>query len=323
VLFVDRAGAGGEQRALDGLLRPFAIEYALVDGQGASPELLARVRSSRFLLNVMGYLDDPAVLGEARRRVFLDIDPGFPQMWFELRLADVLAGHDAYVTVAENVGRDDCRIPTCGLEWLTTRQPVVLDHWPRTAVDGRTFATIGAWRGLFGPVEYEGVTYGPRVHEFRKFLDLPSRTNWEFIAALDIDANEERDLERLNANGWTLVDPFDATGSPDRYRRFVQAAGAEFGVAKSMYVETQGGWFSDRTACFLASGKPVLIQDTGLQQLYPVGEGLLTFRRLEEAEEGVVSIVDRYSEHARAARAVAEKHFDSDRVLARLVDLLQ
>jgi hypothetical protein len=288
-----------------------------------SAELRARFRKARFVLNVMGFLDDPALLGNARRRVFLDIDPGFPQMWHELGLADVLAGHDTFVTLAENIGGATCRIPTGGRRWIATKQPVVLEQWPSTPVDSRVFATIGAWRGLFGPVEYKGSTFGPRVHEFRKFFDLPLRTDQAFVAALDIDPAEQRDLAQLRVNGWSLVDPAEATGTPGRYRRFVQSAGAEFGVAKGMYVKTRGGWFSDRTACFLASGKPVLVQDTGLGRLYPVGEGLLTFRRIEEAEAGVASIVNGYAAHARAARAVAEEYFDSDRVLARLVDLVQ
>jgi hypothetical protein len=288
----------------------------------AREEVLRRARGSTFLLNVMGYLDDEEILAAVPRRVFLDIDPGFGQMWRELGLADPFRGHDDFVTIGENIGRPGCSIPTCDLDWITTRPPVVLEHWPRGKGSDGSFTSVVTWRGDFDSVEYGGKTYGLRAHEFRKYLQLPGRSGRRFELALDIHADESRDLALLEENGWHLVDPVRAAGDPDRYRAYVAGSLGELMVAKGMYVETHGGWFSDRSACYLACGGPVLAQDTGIDDLYPVGEGLLTFRTLEQALTGVESICADYNGHSSAARAIAEEYFDSDKVLTRLLGAL-
>ena len=315
-------------RYLAALMDEFGLEEAwslVLDGgrhAGAPRErVLAHVRESDFLLNVMGFLADDEILAAARRRVFLDTDPGFGQMWRELDLADVFAGHDAHVTVGERIGRADCAVPTCGLRWVTTPQPVVLAEWPALpALAGRGFTSVASWRGAYGPVDYRGRRYGLRVHEFRKFADLPRRSGADFELALDIHPDEQADLCLLGDGGWSLVDPAQVAPSPAAYRRYIQDSRAEFMVAKGMYVESRSGWFSERSICYLASGRPVLAQDTGLGELYPVGEGLLTFTTLDEAAAGVEDISARYRCHAEAARALAEERFDSDKVLTRLVE---
>ena len=288
----------------------------------ARDELLRRLGEAEFIINVSGYLDDEELLGAARRRVYLDIDPGFAQMWRELGQHDAFTGHDAFVTIGENIGRPDCLIPTCGLDWITTRQPVVLDLWPAQHGGGQAFTSIAAWRGPFAPVQYEGATYGLRVHEFRKFAELPHQTGEDFELALDIHEAETSDLELLRRTGWRIVPPERVAGDPISYREYIGRSRAEFMVAKNMYVETRGGWFSDRSACYLASGKPVLAQDTGIARLYPVGEGLLTFSTLEGAARGVEAITSDYARHSRAARALAEEFFDSDKVLTTLLEKL-
>jgi hypothetical protein len=288
----------------------------------ARREVLRLSREAELLINVGGYLDDEGVLAAARRRVYLDIDPGFAQMWNELGLHDAFAGHDDFVTVGENVGDPGCRIPTCDLHWITTRQPVVLERWPTQNGGARTFTSVGAWRGSLGPVEHGGHTYGLRVHEFRKFAELPQMTGQEFELALDIHPAETNDLDLLRRTGWRLVAPAAVAGNPADYQRYIGHSGAEFMVAKSMYVETRGGWFSDRSACYLASGKPVLAQDTGLASIYMGGAGLLTFSTLEEAASGVEAIAGDYPRHARAARDLAVELFDSDKVLTTLLDKL-
>ncbi|MBI2821058.1 MAG: hypothetical protein HYX74_02425 [Acidobacteria bacterium] len=289
----------------------------------ARDEVLDRVRNSAFLLNVMGFLTDEEVLGCAPRRVFLDIDPGFGQMWRELGLADLFAGHDTCVTIGENIGRPGCTIPTCRLQWIATPQPVVLDHWkPYPAVGDRWFTSVATWRGTYGPIHYSGKTYGLRVHEFRKFVLVPRLSGLPFQMALDIDPAEVGDLALLAGNGWELQDPGSVAGDPWAYRSYIRDSRAEFAVAKNLYVETQSGWLSDRSICYLASGKPVLVQDTGIQGSYPTGEGLLLFSTLEEALAGVDDIAHDYARHARAARALAEEYFDSDKVLSRLVHKL-
>jgi hypothetical protein len=304
-------------------------DFALMLNRGerflglSRPEVLERTRSSAFLLNVMGFLTDEEILDQAPRRVFLDIDPGFGQMWYDLGLADMFRGHDDFVTIGENIGAPTCGIPTCGLEWITTPQPVILEHWrPCNEITSQWFTSVASWRGPYGPLEYRGELYGLRVHEFRKFASLPRLSTRRFQLALDIHPAEADDLALLEANGWSLVDPRAAAGDPWSYRAYIQNSKAEYMVAKNMYVQTNSGWFSDRSICYLASGKPVLAQDTGLQGLYPTGEGLITFTTLEEALAGVEELLGHYVRHAHAARALAEEHFDSDKVLSRILDEL-
>ena len=280
---------------------------------------------AQMILNVNGFVDDPGVLERVGLRAYLDIDPGFGQMWRALDLHDMFAGHDAYVTIGERIGADDCTVPTCGLDWITTPQPVLLDEWveqPAPASDSR-FTSVASWRGPFAPIEYEGVTYGLRVHEFRRFATLPGRSAEEFEVALDIHEAETADLELLDANGWRLADPAIVAGDPWAYRDYVRSSKAELMVAKGMYVKSRSGWVSDRSICYLASGRPVVAQETGFSELYPTGSGLLSFDDLESAAAAVEEVAADYPRHAAAARALAAEHFDSDRVLRRLLDALQ
>ena len=286
-------------------------------------QVLKKTSQSALLLNVMGFLRDPEILSSAPRRVFLDIDPGFGQMWQESGLCTAFSGHHDYVTIGENIGRPACGIPTCGLKWITTRQPVDLSRWPCvSAANDTLFTTVASWRGSYGPVRFQGKTYGLRVHEFRKFVALPSRTGQQFEAALDIHPADAADRATLESNGWRLVDPRITTGDPWKYRSYVGGSRAEFTAAKNMYVETRSGWFSDRSICYLASGKPVLVQDTGLSQLYPTGKGLLTFGSAEEAVCRAKELASDYAAHSNAARRIAAEYFDSNKVLSRLLQKL-
>jgi hypothetical protein len=300
--------------------------YAVICDRGerflgaARRQVLERTGRSVLLLNVMGFLAEAEILAAAPRRVFLDIDPGFGQMWREQGLADPFRGHDQFVTIGQNIGRPDCGIPTCGLTWITTPQPVVLEQWPVTpADDAERFTSIASWRGAYAPVEYQGRTYGLRAHELRRFAALPRLSGRRFELALDIHPADAKDRALLGDNGWVLIDPKAVAGDPWAYRRYVQGSGAELTVAKNMYVQTNSGWFSDRSICYLASGKPVLAQDTGLAGHYPIGEGLLTFTTLDEAVLAVEELARDPGRHARAARALAEEYFESDRVLSRLL----
>jgi hypothetical protein len=272
-----------------------------------------------LLLDIMGFIPPESV--QPTLSVFVDIDPGYPQIWRELGLADLLRGHDRFVTIGENIGRPDCRMPDCGLDWITTPPPVVLDEWPATPA-GRAFTSVCTWRNPYGTVDWDGSTCGSRVHEFRQFLELPRLVDAEFELALDIHSAEVEDLRALEANGWRLADPAAVAGTPNRYRSYIQASRAEFSVAQGMYVTTQNGWLSDRSLCYLASGKPVLAQDTGFSRNYPVGEGLIAFSTLEEAAAGVDTIERDYDRHSRAARELAEEYFDADKVLSRLLTRL-
>jgi hypothetical protein len=290
------------------------------DGLGRS-EVLRRLERCQFLLNVMGYLDDPELLSAAPRRVFLDIDPGFGQMWRQLGWADVLSNHEAFVTVGSNVGEKDCAVPTCGLNWIRTAPPVVLDHWPAQKLHDSAFTSVASWRGPFDPIEFDGQKYGVRAHEFRKFLSLPRRCAGRFRIAMDIDPADAADICALKENGWTLDDPRLAE-STQSYRSYVQESLGELSIAKGLYVQTRSGWFSDRSACYLASGKPVVAQDTGWSEHYPSGQGLIGFTTIDEAARAVEQVLANYDRHSRAARDLAQSCFDSDKVLSRLLEAL-
>jgi hypothetical protein len=300
---------------------------ALDDGTHAG---LPRGRALRWigeadlLLNLMGFCTDPEVLDRARLRVFLDTDPGFGQMWRELGLADVFAGHDRHVTIGERIGAADCTIPVCGIDWVTTPQPVVLSAWPRTEPPHGPprFPSVASWRGAYGPVDLDGRRYGLRVHQFRRFAELPGRTACRLEVALDIDRADGGDARTLERAGWTLVDPAAVAATPSSYRRYVQGSSAELVVAKGMYVDTRGGWISERSLCYLASGRPVLAQATGFEELYPVGRGLLAFSTLVVAVAGIEAVAADHRGQSAAAYEVAREHFGSDRVLGTLLDRL-
>jgi hypothetical protein len=271
-------------------------------------ELRECIAAAPFLLNVMGFLGEPDLLDAAEMRVFLDVDPGFTQIWQELGQADLLGGHDRFVTVAGNLGSEECDIPTCGVEWLTVRPPVVLDRWPAEPTGSRTFSAIGSLRGPYGPVELDGRVLGLRVHELRRFAELPSRSGADFRFALDAHPADSADLELLRSNGWEVVDPRGVAASPPAYADFIRSSGAEIGIAKNVYVATNSGWLSDRSACFLACGRPVLCQDTGFRRAFPGRHGLVAFTTIDEAVDG-----------ATAARQIAEDMFDARKVLGGLL----
>jgi hypothetical protein len=312
---MERAGLGDRWALLyDGGARSLGMD------RGA---LAQAADTAELMLNVNGFVDHPDVMDRVRLRAYLDIDPGFGQMWRALDLHDMFAGHDAFVTIGERIGRADCTVPTCGLDWITTPQPVVLEHWPVSdpRPDGR-FTSVASWRGPFAPIEYEGVTYGLRVHEFRRFAELPRRAAETFEVALDIHEAETSDLELLRSNDWLLADPSIEAADPWAYRDYVRGSKAELGIAKGMYVKSRGGWFSDRSICYLASGRPVVAQETGFSELYPTGAGLISFEDLDGAAAAVEQVAREYPRHAAAAREVAQEHFDSDRVLQRLLQRL-
>jgi hypothetical protein len=285
-------------------------------------ELLDIAEAADLLVNITGHLTLEPLMSRLRRKAYLDLDPGFTQFWHASGGAGArLDGHDFYFTVGENIGTRSCPIPTGGIPWRPTRQPVVLDHWPVSWEGDRSrFTTVATWRGPYGPISYDGKTFGLKVHEFRKFIELPERVPQTFEIALDIHPAEEKDLDLLDRHGWRLVDPKATVPDPDAFRRYVQGSGAEFSVAQGVYVETGSGWFSDRTVRYLASGKPALVQDTGFGRNYPVDEGLVAFRTPGEAVAGAGRIGRDYDKHCRAARALAEEYFDSDRVLGRFVE---
>jgi hypothetical protein len=276
-----------------------------------------------LLVNISGHLTHDELLAGPRTRVYVDLDPGFTQAWHaDDRVSFAIGEHDHYVTVGLNIGTPACPIPDCGLRWVPTLPPVVLDEWPLRPAPGgpMRFTTVATWRSPYGPLAIDGRMLDLKHHQFRRLIDLPGRVEGAaFELALDIHPGDSADLDALSAHGWEIVDPRSAAGSPGRFRDYLLSSGAEFSVAQGVYAETGSGWFSDRTAAYLSCGRPALVQDTGIGGRLPVGEGLLAFSSLEQAAAGAREIVAGYDAHRAAARAFAEEHLDSDRVLGGLL----
>jgi hypothetical protein len=313
---------------LEALAARFGLdEVALLgaDGEcGPTPRerLGERARDADLLLNVSGMLADPDLLEPIPVRAYLDLDPFFNQMW-HLQGAEMrFDAHTHFVTIAAGIGTPGSEVPTLGLPWIETLPPVVLEEWP-VADEAPTlpFTSVGHWRS-YGPIVHEGQRYGLRAHSLRELVELPERSRAEFALALGIHPGDGEDIAALEAHGWRLLDPAAVADTPDRYRELVRASQAEIAVAKEGYVRSRSGWFSDRSACYLASGRPVVAQDTGFGRALPVGEGLLSFATVAEAAAAVEDVLARPREHARAARTIAEELLDSDRVLGGLLERL-
>jgi hypothetical protein len=273
------------------------------------------------LINISGLLTDEALLGAAPTRVYLDLDPAFNQLWHCVEGVDRhFEGHTHFVTIGQGLGQPDCDIPVCDRTWITTWQPVLLSEWPVAAtLTYDALTTVGNWRA-YGSVHYQGVLYGQKAHAMRPFFPLPRRTSEKFLLALAIHPDESRDLQALEENGWTLYDPAQVAATPWDYQAFVQGSKAEFGIAKSGYVHSRSGWFSDRSVCYLASGRPVLAQETGFSRHLPVGEGLFSFVTIDDALAAIETLNADYDRQRRSARALAEAYFDSRTVLPKLLD---
>jgi hypothetical protein len=266
-------------------------------------------------------LVDPALTEPIPVRVYLDLDPGFNQLWYAAEGINVgFDGHTHFATIGLGLGAAGCVIPTCGRTWIATPQPVVLSEWPAAQpVTHDAFTTVANWRA-YGSVTHHGVFYGQKAHAWRGFMALPGKTHEQFLVALAIHPDEKRDLANLAAHGWRLVDPARVSDTPTRYRAFVQGSKGEFGIAKSGYALARCGWFSDRSVCYLASGRPVLAQETGFSRFVPTGEGLFSFETEEDVLVGIDAIARDYPHQSELARALAEEYFDAGKVLPQLLE---
>lgn len=279
-------------------------------------------RQADLLINISGMLTDPNLIEHIPVRAYLDLDPTFIQIWHSQGIDMRFEGHTHFVTIGRSIGQPDCPVPTCGIDWIKTWQPISLAEWPfadEVNYDGLT--TIGNWRG-YGAVEYLGQFYGQKVHSMRQYMHLPRMTSARFMTAFSIDQGEAADLAALAENGWILLDPAIIAATPRLYRDVIQSSKAEFGIAKSGYVDSRCGWFSDRSVCYLASGRPVIAQDTGFSRHLPTGAGLFSFEHPTDVVDAIQAITCDYSYHRRAARGLAEQYFDSNRVLRVLLDNL-
>ena len=269
-------------------------------------------------LNISGTLP-VGCMSEIATRVYVDLDPAFNQLWQEAGIDRGLEGHTHFVTVGQSIGRPGCLVPTLGKKWIATLPPVVLDRWPVARhVETPAFTTVGNLRA-YGSIERDGVFYGQKVHSLRRLAALPRRTGKRFVLAMDIHPDEHRDRTVLEGNGWEFIDPRTAAGTPDTYAEFLRGSHAEIGIAKSGYVVSRCGWFSDRSAAYLACGRPVVAQDTGFSDHVPTGEGLFAFTDEDGAALAIEELERDYARHSRKARELAEQFFDSDAIFTRLL----
>jgi hypothetical protein len=281
-------------------------------------------RECDAILNVCGATvlnDDHA---RAPLRVYVETDPVTNQLELangKAKTRQVLFAHDAVVSYGENYGEPDCGVPTDGIRYLKTRQPVDLELWPM-AFDPRAerYTTIGNWKQQGNDIEWNGETYRwSKHHEFLKFLELPRRRPaLRFELFLNVD--DEADRRLLAESGFTLTSPLRRSLDPQGYQEFFRASRGEWTVAKDQNVRLRSGWFSERDACYLASGKPVIAQSTGFEKFLPTGEGLFAFRTMDEILSALDRIEADYPRACRAARAIACEQFEATRVCRRLLE---
>jgi hypothetical protein len=252
-------------------------------------------------------------------RVLVDTDPAFTQIrnLTDSALRTRALQHTAFFCFGENVASGRSSVPDDGLPWQPTRQPVVLDAWPLTPGPvGARFSTVMQWDSY--PVrEYQGCRYGMKSDSFEKYSELPAKAGPVFELAL---GNAHAPRASLRDKGWVIRDPTELSRHPWTYQEYIQASKGEFTVAKQGYVISRSGWFSERSAVYLASGRPVITEETGFSDWLPTGTGIFSFRDADEVLSAIEQIDKAYEFHCRAARDIAEEFFDSRRVLTRLIE---
>jgi hypothetical protein len=292
---------------------------------GLSPSKLKHViQSADIFVNVSGsallrdeYMACPC-------KVLIDTDPGWNQFVNYPRW-DAHPGwqgshgyraHDHFFTYAERLGFSDCLLPDMGLTWHPTRPPVAVDHWQPCRPD-RAWTTVMTWNNFLKPVEYEGRVYGTKEMEFSTIEGLPTiRPEVPFEIA---KGGAEAPIAQWKAAGWNVIDSHSISTTADDYRQYIETSRGEISVAKNLYVATRSGWFSCRSACYLAAARPVVVQDTGFSDMVPVGEGLLAFADGSEAASAIAEVESDYERHSRAARSIAAEYFDARRVISGLL----
>jgi hypothetical protein len=281
-----------------------------------SPDLEAAA-SADLLLNLSHSLPAP-VVRRFRRSAFVDTDPGLFQIW--MTTGDIcVAPHDIYFTIGETVGTPAARFPDCGLRWHYTPPPVFLPEWPAVRADpAAPYTTVTHWWG--GTFEFAGTTFcNEKRVAYLEYAELPSRTHARLELAVCLGQHYGEWRERLGALGWGVREAWDVTATPEQYRAYIQGSRAEFSCVKPYCVQFANSWTSDRSLCYLASGKPVVVQHTGPSRL-PESEGLFRFRSMDEAVRALAAVEADYERHCRRARALAEQYFDGCRVVTRVLE---
>jgi hypothetical protein len=298
------------------------------------------IESADLLINVSGTLEHPERYEKVRRRVYIDSDPGFTQVKMKLQQKEFVRrvmAHDVHFSFGE---AQPPHLQHPEIRWLPTRTPIVLSQWPSAPNPRTTYTTVMNWTS-YRPLVCDGIAYRQKDSEFVKFLELPQRmqqvpfevalskvqhANWQSSIAADDPQHAALNLSKhgsprslLEHHGWHVVDPATTCADLETYRSYITRSRAEWSVAKGGYVVSRPGWFSCRSACYLAAGRPVVVQDTGFSSVLPVGEGILSFRTLDEAIWGVEEVERDYARHSGKAREIAGEYFDASRVLSELI----
>lgn len=288
-------------------------------------KLRALYRECDAALNVCGSHDFNDDLLSIRRLVYVESDPGVEQIKIDLgdaAVRDYLSRHAALFTFGEAVGTDRFPVPLGGLEWLPTRQPVVTDLWRAQSLpdDGAVYTSICNWSTSGKKdIEWRGSNYlWSKSLEFLKYVEAPKRSGEIFELATDI--KEAGEKKRFVENDWRLIDPHSLSIDWDRYRDYIRASKGEFTVAKDQYTRLHTGWFSDRSACYLAAGRPVITQETGFTEFYGGSEGLLAFNTMDDIVCAVESVRADYTRHSRAAAEISREYFEAEKVLSSLLE---
>jgi len=283
----------------------------------------AVLRDTALFLNVSGGTVLRSAYLDCACKVLIDTDPGLNHFYKYPRqdsgeawgTGKTYRSHDFFFTYAERIGRADCPLPSLGIHWQATRPPVFLDCWqPSDAASSWT--TVMSWKNFSEVLEYRGVRYGAKEIEFEKVKTLPQHSGAHF----EVACGGEPPVHEWREYGWSVLDGYEVSSDADVYRDYIQGSRGELSVAKNVYVATRSGWFSGRSACYLAASRPVVVQDTGFSERIPCGSGLHAFSNMDEALSAVEAVEADYARHSEAARAVAETYFASDVVLGKLLE---
>lgn len=311
-------------------------------------------QAADIFLNISGACSIPEQLSPQCIKVFLDTDPGYNQIVFSERFpwsenverwCQNVAAHDRHFTYAENINNEDCLVPTLGFDWQTTRMPIVRELWDlpqasRKIMEPAPWTTVMSWNAFKGQLVYQGIEYKSKGAEFEKFIYLPrivkvpfliavggittpfkwfEKHEWRTVSRCLSEMARQQKFRQLKRYGWQVADAPSLTLTPQQYRDLIAKSRGEFSIAKNVYVALRTGWFSCRSACYLAAGKPVVVQDTGFSSILPTGEGIVPFSSIEEAVDAIDSVESNYKKHTQAAREIAGEYFDSDKILKQLV----
>lgn len=321
------------QRYAPSLAEKWHYRLLVKDSFGMTKEKFDEVAATADVyLNVSGACLIPDKLNSRCIKVFMDTDPGYAQIGLQTfidqegpdarRYLEVKA-HNRFFTYAENMWSDDCKLPRVGLPWQTTRPAATLTHWAsaRRQVpkhDAMTTIMTLNFTKEMKAYTHDGVDYYDKRVEFEKFLDLPRHTR----VPLRLAIGSSESMEPLTARGWQVVPSYDISKTPELYRRFIAQSAGEWSIAKNFYVATRSGWFSCRTACYLAAGRPAVVQDTGWSRYVPSGRGVFAFSTMDEAVDALWQAYSNPAVHRPAAYEIAREYLAPDKVCTPMLEAI-